>query len=83
MEAAVGVDGRRLLVMAAPRRDICFDSDDRLDPGFGRLLVEFDRAEHVAMVGDRQRGHFEIFGELDDRIKSAGAIQQRILAMRM
>ena len=32
-------------------------AEDRLDAGRSRALVELDRAEHVAVVGERERGH--------------------------
>ena len=83
MESAVGVDIRRLLVESASAGDIRFGPNDRLYAGFRCFLLEFDCGEHVAVVGDRQGRHFEFFGKRDNRIKTAGAVKKRVLAMRM
>ena len=46
----------RLLVEAAARRNVSLDAEDRLHSSLGGLLVELVRAEHVAVVGHRDRG---------------------------
>ena len=43
-------------------RDINFRANDRLYPRFLAGIVELDRAEHIAVVGDGKRGHIHFFG---------------------
>ena len=50
---------QRLLVEPGLRRHVGLDADDRLDAGGLGLLVEVVRAEHVAVVGHRDRRHAE------------------------
>ena len=47
--AAVGRSG---LVPSITRGHVDFTPDDRLDSGFGSLVVELDRPEHISVVGD-------------------------------
>ena len=61
--------------------EIRLASDDRLDPGGDGLLVELDRAEHVAMVGDRQRLHPGGLRMLDQRGELVGSVKQAVLRM--
>jgi hypothetical protein len=44
-------------IAALAGREIDLASDDRLDPGRLCLLIELDRAEHVAVIGHRDRFH--------------------------
>jgi hypothetical protein len=73
----------RLFVEPAGAGHVRFTTDDRLDTcaqGFG---VKLHGPEHVAMIGDRQRGHMVLFGLLNHLIQTACAVQQRILTVRM
>jgi hypothetical protein len=57
--AAVEVVAARNLraIGALARREVRLASNDRLDPGRPGLLIKLDRAEHVAMIGHRDRFH--------------------------
>lgn len=57
---ALVVDARSF-VEAGAVRDICFHADDRFDLVFFAQFVKFDRAVHVAMVGESHRRHAEFF----------------------
>ena len=42
---------------------------------------ELDRAEHVAMIGHRDRGHAGLLGVLEQRRDLVGAVEQAVLGM--
>ena len=46
--------------------DVDLAAHDRLEAGARARLVELHRAEHVAVVGDRHRGHTELAGAPDE-----------------
>ena len=79
--AAVEVVAARNLraIGALARREIHLASDDRLDADRFRLLIELDRAEHVAMVGHRDRFHPRRLGVLDQRPDFVGAVEKAVL----
>ena len=52
-------------------REVGLDADDRLDPGGLGLLVELVGAEHVAVVGHRDRRHAQLGGALGQRRRAA------------
>src|SRR5262245_33727625 len=54
------VSGAALLAPA--RRDVELAAQDRLDPGLLSGEIEVDRAEQVAMVGERDRGKAQLLG---------------------
>src|SRR5208283_1110441 len=78
---AVEVVAARNLRAIGPlaRREIHLASDDRLDADRFRLLIELDRAEHVAMVGHRDRFHPRRLGVLDQRPDFVGAVEETVL----
>ena len=53
-------------------------ADDRLDAGGGELLGEFERAEHVVGVGERERRLLVGFRQLGQARDGERAFQQRI-----
>ncbi len=53
-------------------------ADDRLDAGTGDLLGEFERAEHVIGVGQRQRRLLVGLGQFGEARDRQRAFQQRI-----
>ena len=73
--------GPTLALGPVTRVEVDLAADDRLDAGLRRRLVEVDRAVHVAVVGDRQRGHLEVDGLLDERLHARGAVEQRVLGV--
>ena len=58
-------------------------ADDRLHAGFRELLREFERAEQVVGVGDRQRRHGVGLGELGERLDRERPLAQRIGAVHV
>ena len=56
-------------------------ADNGLDAGLVRLLVEFERAVHGAVVGDGHRRHVEFFGALDQVADADGAVEHGILGV--
>ena len=81
--------GERLVAVARfpgkarARRHIHLGADDRLDAGGHALLVEFNGAEHGAVVGNGHRRHPVLFGLADQVREPDSAVQQRILAMKV
>ena len=68
---------------AAAGRDVGFVADDRIDVVGSTGVIEFQRAVHVAMIRQRQRGHAVIFGPLYQFRNRTGAVKQRIVAVAM
>ena len=58
-------------------------ADDRLDAGARHFLGEFQRAEHVVGVGQRQRRLAVFFGELRQARDGQRALKQRIGRMNV
>ena len=58
-------------------------ADDRLDAGGGELFGEFQRAEHVVGVGERERRLLVGLGELGQPRDGERAFQQRIGRMHV
>ena len=52
-----------------------------LTPTAFAFLIELDRAEHVAMVGHRDRFHPRRLGVLDQRPDFVGAVEEAVLRM--
>ena len=79
--AAVEVVAARNLraIGALARREVHFASDDRLDARGFRLLIELDRAEHVAVVGHRDRFHPRRLGVFDERADFVSAVEEAVL----
>jgi hypothetical protein len=72
-----------LLVAPIAGRDVHLAADDRLHPGRHRRLVELHRAEHVAVVGHRDRRHAEGLHAGDEVGDLIRAVQQRILGVEV
>ena len=83
ISAAIEVVAARNLraIGALARREINLASDDRLDARGFSLLIELDRAEHVAMVGHRDRFHPRRLGVFDERPDFVGAVEEAVLRM--
>ena len=62
-------------------REVGLDADDRLDPGVLRLLVELVGAEHVAVVGHRDRGHPQLGRALRQRTEPGRAVEHGVLGV--
>ena len=47
------------------------------------LLIELQRPVQIAVIGERQRVHAQLFGPLDQLLDRAGAIEQAVMAVAM
>jgi hypothetical protein len=80
---AVDAARLRVPVEAGALRDVDLAADDRLDSGLLRLFVELHRAEQVAVVRARHRGHpggLDVGHQLLDR---NGAVEDRVLRVQV
>jgi hypothetical protein len=80
---AAGVALALLLVEARRRGHVHLAADDRLDATVPGRLVELDRAEEVSVIGERDRGHVERLGALEQRVDLDGTVEQRVLAVEV
>ena len=80
--AAVEVDAL-LLEAGDVRGEVGLDADDRLDPGVLRLAVELVGAEHVAVVGHRDRGHAQLGGPRGERSQPGGTVEHGVLGVHV
>ena len=71
------------LVKPAARRHVAFAADDRFYPGFFCSLIEFDRAEHGTVVGNRRRRHSLLFQVVHQSADPARAVEQAVFGMQM
>jgi len=68
-------------VLAPAARDVGFHAEDRLDPDLERLLVELDRPEQRAVVGEGKRRHAQRGGALQHARDRTGAVEERVVAV--
>src|SRR5690606_10763444 len=73
----------RLLVVAALRRHVRLDADDRLDARLDRLLVELVGAVHVAVVGHAHGRHAQPLGLGKQRPDLRGTVVHRVLGVNV
>ena len=64
-------------------RGVGLDADDRLDPGRLRLGPEVVGAEHVAVVGHRDRVHAQLGGALEHVSEAGGAVEHGVLGVHV
>ncbi len=64
---------------AAFRGNVKFAADNGLDPSLLRLNVKFQRAEHGAVIRDRNRIHAVFLTFLHKVVQTDGAVQQAVL----
>ena len=57
-------------------RDVNFAADDGFDAFLARGLVKFNRAVHRAVVGDGERGKFQLMRLVHQPVETARAIEQ-------
>jgi len=74
---------RARLLESASLGDVDLAPEDRLQPAVTRVVVEHDRREHVAVLGDRKRRHLEPHRFVEQLVDPARAIQQRELRMKV
>ena len=70
-------------IEAAARRDIRLATDDRLESVLACAVVKFDRAEHHAVIGQRDAGHAFIGAAAAQRVDPAGTVEERVLAVNV
>ena len=73
----------RVALEAVRARDVRLGADDRPNAGLARLHVEVDRAVERAVIGERERGHLELFGARDEVADTREPVEQAVLAMRV
>jgi hypothetical protein len=70
-------------VVAVGRRDVGLAAKDQLHPGLLGLAVEVERAEHVAVIGDRDRVHPEVLDLGEQILHPDRAIEQAVLGVEV
>lgn len=70
-----------LAVEAGPGRDVGFHADDGLDARFEGGVVELDRAEHVAVVGEGAGLHAQAADALHQVVDLASAVKEGVVAV--
>ncbi len=73
----------RFLFQSRPRRDVNLAPDDRLDAFLARFLPKIHDPMHRPVIGDGERGQFQVARLLDEFVQPARAIEQRILGVQM
>ena len=64
-------------------RDINFAADDGFDAFRARGLIKLNRTVHRAVVGDGERGKFQLVRAIHELVQTTRAIEQRILGVQM
>ena len=72
---------RLFLRAAVVFRDVEFFADDGIDAVRMTELFEIEYAEHIAVIGERERFHIELFGTLYERFYFCRAVEQRIIGV--
>ncbi len=75
--------GRAALRAAIARRDIHLAAENRLDAPLPRRVVEPDRGEHVAVLGDGEGRHPERLRLIQQFVNAARAVEQRELGVEV
>jgi hypothetical protein len=70
--------GGAILNPPIARRDVDFAPQDWIDSSLSSLIVEGDRREHVSVLGNRERGHLEPHGAVEQFLDATRAIEQRV-----
>ena len=52
-------------------------------PAVARVVVEDDRREHVAVLGDRERRHLQLDRFVEQLVDAAGAVEERELGVQV
>ena len=78
MAASLGKRNVILFRMASVG-DVKFFAYNRVDSVYMAELFKVKRAEHISVVGQRERGHVEPLGLGDQLVQSGARIQKRIV----
>ena len=68
-----------ILFRMASKGDVKFFADNRVDSVYMAELFKVQGAEHVSVVGQRERGHVEPLGLCDQLVQSGARVQKRIV----
>ncbi len=79
--AAVAPPDARAVAAVRARRDVRLGADDGLHARGLGLLPEVERAEHVAVVGDRDGRHLLLGRGLHERADAGRPVEHRVLAV--
>ena len=73
--------GKRNVVLfrMASKGDVEFLAHNRVDAVDVAELFKVERAEHVSVVGQRERGHVKALGLGDQLVQSGARVQKRIV----
>jgi len=72
----LGARGGSAALEARAGRHVGFHAEDGLDLRFLRLLLEFPRGVHVTVVGNGQRGLFQLEGAPDEIVDPVGPVEE-------
>src|SRR5512133_1306039 len=70
-----------LLLPGCVVADVDLATDQRLDAGLLRVLVELNGAGKAAMIGERDGGHLELCSAGGERGNTAGPVEDRVLGV--
>ena len=82
-EVVVGLPGRAAPLAAAAGRDVDLAAEDRVDPPFARLVVEYHAREHVAVLGDGEGRRTGLLRMIEQLADAAGAVEQGVLRVQV
>src|SRR5271166_3868031 len=63
--------------------NVGFVAEDRIDPGLAGRLIRLKRPVQVAVIGERQRVHLQLFRARNELSNWAGAVEQAEVAVTM
>ena len=69
--------------LVALLRDVDFAADDGVDTLGVGLVIEFDRAEQIAVICHGDRGHFLFRHNLHQLLNFAGTVEEGVIGMTM
>src|SRR4029079_17718808 len=67
----------------AARRDVDLAAQNRVEAPLARVIVERNRREHVAVLGDGNAGHAVTLHLLQQLVDAAGTVEQRKLGVQV
>ncbi len=82
-EMVGGLSRGTALRPAIARGDIHLAPEDRVDAALACRVVEDNRREHVAVLGNRHRRHVQLHCPVEQFLDPARAVEQRVLRMKV
>ncbi|GBE25166.1 hypothetical protein BMS3Bbin02_01451 [bacterium BMS3Bbin02] len=70
-------------IMPIPGRGVCLESDDRLNPGSSRCLVEIEHAVEDTVIRQPDRRLVVRYRSGNDVVDASGAVEHRKLSVKM